>query len=278
MVFELFLSKLLLLERIGIGDGYTSDARLGVKVLRLSGIIRQAFIILTYGTHVAITYREVYMIKAYIFDFLGVLITYEWENEEAVYTAKLILEEMGFDREWLSERNAYNELFNDAVRDALVGRIDLPAHEVRRAINEVYDCFDLRTIDKSSLRENVKDTLIKLRDKGTLGVYTTLGRKGLKRSIDKFELHNLFEIVVTRDDVTVMKPYEEGLRLVLYCLNISPQEMIFIGDHARDLSCSIAVGGKTAFFASGEQELQDLLAELEPDYILNALSDLLQIR
>ena len=218
------------------------------------------------------------MIKAYIFDFLGVIITHAWEDEEAVYTAKLILEEMGFDKEWLSKRNTYNELLNEAVKDALVGRIDLPAHEVKGAINEVYDCFDLRAIDKSSLKENVKDTLINLREKGILGVYTTLGRKGFKRSIDKFELHNLFEVVVTRDDVTITKPYEEGLRLALYCLNISPQEMIFIGDHARDLSCSIAVGGKTAFFASGEQELQDLLAELEPDYILNSLSDILQIR
>lgn len=218
------------------------------------------------------------MIKAYIFDFLGVIVTTEWENEEAVYTAKLLLEEMGFDREWLSERNSYNELFNDAVKDALMGKIDLPAHEVRRVINEVYDCFELRTIDKSSLRKNVRDTLIKLRENGILGVYTTLGRKGFRRSIDKFELHNLFEVVVTRDDVTIMKPYEEGLRLLLHCLNISPQEMIFIGDHARDLSCSIAVGGKTAFFASGEQELQDLLTELEPNYVLDSLSDLLEIK
>lgn len=218
------------------------------------------------------------MIKAYIFDFLGVIITYRWENEEALYTAKLILEEMGFDREWLSKRNIYNELFNDAVKDALTGRINLPAHEVRRRINEVYDCFDLRAIDKSSLRENVRDTLIKLREKGILGVYTTLGWKGFKRSIDRFELHNLFEVVVTRDDVTIMKPYEEGLRLVLHCLNISPQEMIFIGDHARDLLCSTAIGGKTAFFASGAQELRDLLAQLEPDYVLYSLSDLLEIR
>jgi len=218
------------------------------------------------------------MIKAYIFDFLGVIISPDWEDEEAVYTAKLLLEEMGFDKEWLSERNAYNELFNDAVKDALVGRIDLPPNEVRRVINEVYDCFDLRAIDKSSLKENVRDTLIELCGKGIPGVCTTLGRKGFKRSIDRFELHNLFKVVITRDDVTIMKPYEEGLRLVLHCLDISPQEMIFIGDHARDLSCSIAIGGKTAFLAGGEQELQDLLAELEPDYVLHSLSDLLAIR
>lgn len=223
-------------------------------------------------------HKEVCMIKAYIFDYLGVIITTKWEDEEGVYTAKLLLEEMGFDREWLSERNAYNELFNDAVKEALMGRIDLPAHEVRRAINEVYDCFDLRAIDRSSLAENVRDTLVKLREKGILGVYTTLGRRGFRTSIDKFELHKLFEVVVTRDDVTIMKPYEEGLRLVLHCLNISPQEMIFIGDHARDLACSIAVGGKTAFLPSGAQELQDLLAELEPDYVLDSLSDLLKIR
>jgi len=45
----------LLLEGIEIGDGYASDVGLGVKVLRLSGVIRQAFIILTYGTRIAIT-------------------------------------------------------------------------------------------------------------------------------------------------------------------------------------------------------------------------------
>lgn len=45
----------MLLEGIKAGDGYASDVRLGVEVLRLSGIIRPAFTILTYGMHVAIT-------------------------------------------------------------------------------------------------------------------------------------------------------------------------------------------------------------------------------
>ena len=51
-------SKLLLLEGIKAGDGYASDVRLGVEVLRLSGIIRPAFTILTYGIHIAITSQE----------------------------------------------------------------------------------------------------------------------------------------------------------------------------------------------------------------------------
>ena len=214
------------------------------------------------------------MLKVYIFDFEGTLVDFQWNEEPGLKATKQKLEEMGFDKDKLLKLDSWARLYNGTVMDALMGRVNLTSTEVRDAIGEVFDYWDADAATRWQLRENAKETLKKLHDRAIVGIFTSVGRKAAKKVLEKYEVDKYFHIVVTRNDVILTKPYDEGLRLILNCLEISPQEMIFIGDSARDVSAARGIGAKSAFIVGGEQELSP---EIKPDHVIRSISDVLAI-
>ena len=214
------------------------------------------------------------MFKAYIFDLEGTLVNFQWQLDLGVKATKTKLEEMGFDKEKLSKIGSYNDLFNEAVKDALIGRFNLPAYEVRKEIGEVWDSFDLDALSRWTLKEGVKDTLRRLHLKAPIALFTTVGWKAAKKTLEKFKIDRLFDIMVTRDDVTLIKPYGDGLRLILCCLKVSAGEIFYVGDSRGDILAAKEVGIKSGFLVGGEH---DLPAEIKPDYVLYSISDILDI-
>jgi phosphoglycolate phosphatase-like HAD superfamily hydrolase len=216
------------------------------------------------------------MFRAYIFDLEGTLGHFKWKSEPAIKEAKLKLEKMGFDKEKLLKMNRFNEVINEALRYALLGSVNVPACEVKRGIGEVYDSFDLESLPRGEPREDMKDTLIKLYPRATIGLFTTFGWRGSKKALEKFEIDRLFHIMVTRDDVTLVKPQGEGLTLILRCLGIPGKEAIYIGDTSSDVLAARDAGVKSGFLVGGKQELHDLAAK--PDYVFHSFPDILAVK
>jgi len=214
------------------------------------------------------------MFKAYVFDLEGTLVDFQWQLDPGVKATRIKLEEMGFDKEKLLKIDSYNDLFNEPVKDALMGRFNLPAYEVRKEIGEVWDFFDLDALSRWNLKEGVKDTLRRLHLKAPIALFTTIGWKAAKKTLEKFEIERLFDIMVTRDDVTLIKPYGDGLRLILCCLKVSAEETLYIGDSRGDILAAKEVGMKSGFLVGGEH---DLPAEIKPDYVLHSIPDILDI-
>jgi HAD superfamily hydrolase (TIGR01509 family) len=216
------------------------------------------------------------MFKAYIFDLEGTLGYFQWSNEQGIKAAKLKLEQMGFDKEILLKMNRFNEVINEAMKHALLGRVNLPAYEVKSAIAEVYDRFDADALTRGKPREGIKDTLTELHSRATIGLFTSMGWKATKKALEKFEIDKLFRIIVTREDVALIKPHGEGLTLVLRCLEIPGEEAIYIGDTGSDILAARDAGAKVGFIAGGKQDLADLPAE--PDYIFYSFPDILAVK
>jgi phosphoglycolate phosphatase-like HAD superfamily hydrolase len=216
------------------------------------------------------------MFQAYIFDLEGTLGHFGWASVQGVKAAKLKLEQMGFDEEKLLKVERVNEVINEALRYALLGRVDVPAYEVKRGIGEVYDFFDSDALARGKPREDMKEVLTELHSRATIGLFTTFGWKASKKALEKFEIDKLFHILITRDDVTLAKPHGEGLILILRCLAISGEEAIYIGDTSMDILAARDAGVKSGFIAGGKQELADLAAE--PDYIFHSFPDILAVK
>ncbi len=215
------------------------------------------------------------MLKAYVFDFEGTLVDFQWNLDDGIKATKDKLQEMGFDKEWLMNTDSYAKLYNDAVIGALMRRVDLSSWEVREKVGEVWDYWDLDAATRWQLRENAKDTLSRLHRRATIGLYTSVGRKAVTKVLEKYEVDRLFHILITRDDTTLIKPYNEGLRLILDFMGISPGEMIFIGDSVKDIAAAEAIGAQSAFLVGGEQELPP---DVKPDHIIHSMSDILKIK
>ncbi len=215
------------------------------------------------------------MLKAYVFDFAGTLVDFQCDLDARVKATKVKLEEIGFSKERLKMINSYAELYNEAIIDALMRRVDLPASKVREAIGEVFDFWDGDAATRWQLRENAQETLSRLPQEATVGLYSAVGHKTVMTLLQKYEIDKFFHIVITRNDTILIKPYDDGLRLILGILKIPPDEMLFIGDSAKDVAAAKGIGARSAYIADGEEELSP---EIKPDYVIHSLSEILEIK
>ncbi len=215
------------------------------------------------------------MIKAYAFDFEGTLVDFQWDLDPGMKATREKLEEMGFDREKLSKTQSYAKVYNDAVIDAFLRRVSLSAAEVREKLGEVWDVWDLDAATRWTLRENTRETLQSLHQRATVGLMSSVGQKAIVQLLRKYDVERFFHILVTREDTILIKPFDDGLRLILNVLQISPEEMLFIGDSEKDVAAAKGVGARSAFIVGGEAELSP---DVKPDYVIHSLSEILEIK
>ena len=74
------------------------------------------------------------------------------------------------------------------------------------------------------------------------GIVTNKYREYADPIIDSFTQLKNIKIVVCPDDVSISKPDPEGIFLACKKLNVSPSEVIFLGDHHNDLKAGISAG------------------------------------
>ncbi|MGW8458764.1 pyrophosphatase PpaX [Bacillus atrophaeus] len=125
--------------------------------------------------------------------------------------------------------------------------------------------------------ETVYETLDELKKAGyKLGIVTTKIRDTVNMGLKLTNLGQFFEVIVTMDDVKMPKPDPEPVLLALEQIGSKPGEAIMVGDNYHDVLAGKNAGTATAGVAwtiKGAEEL----AKHQPDYMLEKMSDLLQI-
>lgn len=111
-----------------------------------------------------------------------------------------------------------------------------------------------------------------LSSKYVLGLVTSGSRDRVRRDLASTGIGDLFQVVVTGDDISKPKPDPEGLLIALHKLQIRPSEALYVGDAREDCQMAQAAGvpfvGITGEFATvsgvdGCAQLADL-SQLEP--------------
>lgn len=125
--------------------------------------------------------------------------------------------------------------------------------------------------------DGVSETLNKLKASGfKMAIVSSKRRSGLERSMKLLSARNVFDVIVGADDVIHPKPDPEPILLALKQLGASKDEALMIGDNHHDIVVGQNAGVRTAgvaWSAKGEQ----YLAGFNPDYMLQHISDLLEI-
>ncbi|WP_226580505.1 pyrophosphatase PpaX [Halobacillus litoralis] len=125
--------------------------------------------------------------------------------------------------------------------------------------------------------DGVVDTIEALKEKGyRLGIVTTKMRNTVQMGLELTNLDGLFETVITLDDVNNAKPHPEPIVKALDLLNSKASEALMVGDNTHDIEAGQNAGVRTAGVAwtiKGREVLDDL----NPDYMLTNMRDLLEI-
>ncbi|AIE61311.1 pyrophosphatase PpaX [Bacillus methanolicus] len=125
--------------------------------------------------------------------------------------------------------------------------------------------------------DGVYETVRILKENGfKLGIVTTKRLDVALKGVKLTKLDEFFDCIVAIEHVKKPKPDPEPILLALERLRSVPEEALMVGDNHHDILGGKNAGTKTAGVAWSLKG-KDYLAQFEPDYMLDNMSDLLSI-
>ena len=209
--------------------------------------------------------------KAYLFDFEGTLVTFEWNLKEGMAAMLKGIVSSGYSLEKLKKTPSYVNIHDYASEIKEQNK----ESTIMDVINNIFDQFDADALTRWSLNPCAKSTIKKLKEKGfPVGLVTNVGSIAIEGAINTLGLENLFDSVVTRNDVRRLKPSPESLHLASKALEVNPDSVLFIGDSFDDIGAARAAGMKCCFIKGG-QDIVHLEYPYKPIIIINSLEELI---
>ena len=209
--------------------------------------------------------------EAYLFDFEGTLVTFEWNLTKGISTILNEIELIGYSMNLFDGSPSYVDIHKVA---SVISEQD-DESIIMNVIAEVHDQFDADALSRWKLYKDAKQTLNKLKNNGKLlGLVTNVGSKAINSAIKKLELDDIFEIVITRNHVSRLKPDPEGLLMAANSLKIDPDSILFTGDSYDDLGAAKAANMKSCYLSGGQDKI-NADDGIQPDFIINRLKELI---
>ena len=120
-------------------------------------------------------------------------------------------------------------------------------------------------------------TLIKLNKMGLkLGIVSDAPRMQAWMRLASMQMSDFFDIVITKDDVKgKLKPHQLPFKTAIHKLDVSPTEILFVGDNPdRDIKGAKEAGMKTALALYGEHPARN---HARADYALRSVHDIVKV-
>jgi len=207
---------------------------------------------------------------AAIFDFEGTLVDFQWQLKPAEDELRHAFAAFGFEGDEFANGN-YASMWNAAAdRLAPQGRMA----ELRQALCPIYDRWDLDALTRWAPRPGAAELLRRLVAGGSrVGMVSNIGRRTLTEALTRFDFARWLSPVVTRDEVTCMKPRAEGILRVLSDWQLAAGDVLFIGDSRTDVFGARAAGMPVAIIRGGECD-EAAFSDAPPDHMISRLNEL----
>ena len=106
---------------------------------------------------------------------------------------------------------------------------------------------------------------------------TGMGRSEARVLLKQFNILKYFPVLVAFEDADKPRPYPDAMYLTLKKLNITDKnKCLYIGDTVSDIKFARNAGVKMACVTTGPQK-REMLEKEKPDYIINNLTELLNL-
>ncbi len=138
--------------------------------------------------------------------------------------------------------------------------------------NAAIEAIEVEAAQRADLFPGVPELLDWLHERGLkLGIITRNCRAAAGAVLELLE--PLMGVVLTRDDVPVVKPDPQHLHLALEALGVRGERTLMVGDHPLDVVTGQAVGAFTAAVLR-PGETPERYAAVSPDLVLSSVLEL----
>ena len=214
---------------------------------------------------------------AVIFDLDGTLIEFKFEYMRAKEDIIRKFGLMGLDISEISPHQTIQAILEKAEEKAIENRSRILCEEIRTTSEEVFGKYEIKAARQSELRGDAISTLDTLTERGIkLGLMTNSGREAATINLEKHNLKTYFRSVVTRNEISKLKPDCEGLEKVIHHLGLFAERTVYVGDSVLDIKAAKGANIMSVAIVGGVHSAKILNRE-NPDYIISGLREVLNI-
>ena len=123
----------------------------------------------------------------------------------------------------------------------------------------------IKHMDKGKLMKNAKEVLNKIKEKKLkIGLVTNTTTKRAEAELKFHKVRELFDVVVTADDVERPKPYPDPILKACELLGVQADEIMYVGDTTNDYKAGKSAGAFViGFNTKGDLIISELRNILE---------------
>ena len=145
---------------------------------------------------------------------------------------------------------------------------------IDEALQKFVNHYSQHLTDNTYCYDGAVDTLEKLKGKGVnCAILTNKPETPTLAILNAMNFACFFDPIFGGDSTPFLKPDPGALNLIVEKWKLPKEELIMVGDNYTDIHVAKNAGIKSAFFTFG----YGIKGEIEPDYIFDNFSDLLNI-
>ena len=215
-------------------------------------------------------------LKALLFDLDGTLIEFKFR---VIELKKELFDKLN-DNNVIIEKRFQKESIQNICEEAqriMKNNANKECDRITSDMKEFIEKYEIEGLKQSAIKKDVFYVFNWLKKKEIkLALVTNNGRKSAEYAVNRFELIEYFDVIITRDEVNKWKPHPEPIQKAINQLKIEPSEGIFIGDSKMDIQSSKSAGVKVVSIPTGIHSKQQLDEE-DPDYLIYSLLEIITI-
>ncbi len=140
------------------------------------------------------------------------------------------------------------------------------------ARKDYYDYY-ARNHHLANLFPGIKEILTYIKSKNILlAIFTGKGREAATITLQKLEVYDYFDLIITGDDVKEHKPSAEGINNFIKKFNLDKARVLMIGDASPDFKAARSAGVKIASVL-WDYYVKEEVKSLDSDFLFHTVEE-----
>lgn len=214
-----------------------------------------------------------YPFKAIVFDFDGTLAKLNIDFSLMRRAVLDTIADYGVSTDDLSHLFVLEMI--DAGRKIISANHPSSEEQYYRKAHALISQIEIEAAKKGELLEGTKELLCELRQRD---IKTAVVTRNCQAAIEEVfpDIAEYFNVIMTRNQTSYVKPNPDHLRLTLEVLGVFPKDVAMVGDHPMDIKIGKDIGTWTIGVLTGYSKAADL-QKVGADFILDKASDITSI-